>query len=341
MESAGPNWRVETQLTQLDWSDIVVADFSRPRWRLILRGLAAMFDFLFAGAFVNYLRANWRYALFFLYPLSLLGLFGAAGFIVARIAATIGLPWMSALGPLLGIACVVCLVYWLGRTTYLYYTLLGWGFAADVVYRRRPEFEVKLDQLARIFAKRVRDSDADEIVVFGHSLGSVIMILVVARALQQDQQPFRRDITINLVSAGSSLLKIGLHPAAKHFRAAVHKVVADPAIFWVEYQAIIDILGFFKTDPVAEMGLPACGKPIVRVTRIRNMVTETNYRRIRWNPLRLHLQFALANGRRYFYDFFMICCGPLSLYNRVQANRESVDAFAPDGTIRTSPSVAE
>src|SRR5207249_429661 len=108
---------------------------------------------------------------------------------------------------------------------------------------------------------------------------------------------------INLVSAGSSLLKVGLHPAAEHFRAAVCKVVTEPAIYWVEYQSNVDLLNFYKTNPVFEMGLPACGKPIVRIVRIRSMVREASYRRMRWNPFRLHLRYAMGNERRYFYDF--------------------------------------
>ena len=333
IDSAGPNWRVETDVLLLDWSDIVVADFAQPMWRVILRGLAAIFDFLLSGAPVGYLRTNWRYLFFYAYPILLLGLFATGGFTVAWFAVANGLPWPSILGPLLGIACVALLVHWAGRKLHLYYALLDWSFAADIVHRRRPAFEVNLDRLARVFAERLRASVADEIVVFGYSLGAVIMMQVVARALQQDSQLTRHVTRINLVSAGSSILKIGLHPAAEHFRVAVHKVIDEPAIFWVEYQAIVDIFNFYNTDPVVELGLPACGKPIVKLVRIRNMVKGSSYRRMRWNPLRLHLQFALGNERRYGYDFYMICCGPLPLQSLVERPPDDVvTAIAPDGT---------
>ena len=87
---------------------------------------------------------------------------------------------------------------------------------------------------------------------------------VVARAFQLEQLLSRYNISINLVSASSSVLKIGLHPAAEHFRVAVHRVLDQPGIYWVEYQAEDDILSFYQTDSVAEMGLPSCVKPLAK-----------------------------------------------------------------------------
>lgn len=339
VDCAGPNWRVETDVTLLDFSDIVVADLTQPRWRLIWRGLAAIIDFMLAGALNRYLRANWRYLLFFLYPLVLPALCAIVGFVVAWLAVTSGLPWLSAsVAVFLGIACFVLLVHWAGRKLFLYFVLLDWSFAADIVYRRRPEFEVKLDRLAQALAERVRASAADEIVIVGFSLGAVVMMQVVARTLQHDQKIASDVSGINLVSVGSSLLKVGLHSEARHFRAAVATVISEPWVYWVEYQSIVDILNFYKTDPVTEMGLPTCGKPIVRIARIRKMVTEASYRRMRLNPLRLHKQFVFGNERRYFYDFFMMCCGPLRLQYRVECPAdEAVVAFASDGTYRSPP----
>jgi hypothetical protein len=110
-------------------------------------------------------------------------------------------------------------------------------------------------------------------------------------------------------------------------------VVAEPSIYWAEFQANSDIFSFYKTDPVALMGIPPCGKPIVRIARIRHMLSDEGYRAIKRNPLRLHLQFTHGNERRYFYDFLMIFCGPLPLRTRIERpDREVVDAFAPDGS---------
>jgi pimeloyl-ACP methyl ester carboxylesterase len=332
VESSGPNWQVHSDIILLDWSDCV-ADFAQLTWRQMALGFVALFNFLLGGSGLGYLRANWRYLLFCLYPILLIGLFGTVGFLVAGFVVPKGVPWRFVLVLLLGLSCVALLVRWLGRTLHFNYALLDWVFALDVVRQRRPEFEAKLDRLANIFVTRLRAARADEVVVFGHSLGAVVMIQVVARALQKDAQLARDAGRINLISAGSSLLKIGLHPAAQHFRLAVSRVVAESNIFWVEYQALVDLFSFYKTNPVLKMGLPACGKPEVRIVRIRKMVSDSTYRRIRWNYLRLHRQFTSGNERRYFYDFFMICCGPVPLRFRMACRPEEVVAsIASDGS---------
>jgi hypothetical protein len=326
--SGTSDWRVETEVTLLDWSDIVAADFTQPRWRILVRGLLAIADFLFSRAPFGYLRTNWRYLLFFLYPLVLLALFVAGGWLIAALALASGMPWPSVLGPAIAIAVLLALLRWCGPRLYLDYTLCDWTFAADLVRRRRPDLDARLDRMAQEFAERVQKSEGEEIVVISHSFGAVMMMLVVARALRHAPQLARRGIPINLVSTGSSLLKIGLHPAAAELRRAVHDIIEEPAISWVEYQALVDPVNFYKTDPVAEMGLPPCGKPIVRIVRIRDMLTPEHYRSMRGNFFRIHRQFVLANERRYFYDFFMLCCGPLALREWLERPDDAMARFA-------------
>ncbi len=156
------------------------------------------------------------------------------------------------------------------------------------------------------------ETDADEIVIHGHSLGAPLSLCVVDRALRLDPQ-LGAGKPIHLVSTGSSLLKVALHPAAGWLREAVGRLANAPAIDWVEYQALVDIINVYKVDPVVALGLPATGKPIVKIIRIRLMVEEHTYRRFHLNFLRVHRQAVMGNERRYFYDYYMLCCGPLPL----------------------------
>jgi transketolase N-terminal domain/subunit len=40
----------------------------------------------------------------------------------------------------------------------------------------------------------------------------------------------------------------------------------------------------------------------------------------------------MGNERRYFYDYYMLCCGPLALTERVENPDRAVAAFAADGS---------
>src|SRR3954452_6447522 len=64
----GPDWAVETVYHLVRWDDVIESDWKRSDWQRIPSGLLAFADFLWNGAFLGYLRSNWRYAGFFLYP---------------------------------------------------------------------------------------------------------------------------------------------------------------------------------------------------------------------------------------------------------------------------------
>ena len=92
---------------------------------------------------------------------------------------------------------------------------------------------------------------------------------------------------------------------------------------------------------------PATGKPIVRSVRIREMMSDDEYRRARRNSLLLHRQFVMPNSRRYFYDFYQICFGPMLMPDRIGLGNRVVGAFAEDGSyaaparpVRSKPALA-
>ena len=303
-------------------------------WRFPL-GIAALMEFMLTGTVVRYFIVAWRYGGFFLYPLVfILGMIVAVdcGDAVCRD------PSRPAVSTCCSRRCCGSRFSWrlrwtFGRMVQIGYALDDWYFARDFVHRARPQLEERLDRLARELVRLVRDTDADEIVVDGHSLGAPLSLVVVDRALQLDPQLGARGKPLHLVSSGSSLLKVALHPAAGWLREAVGRVANAPAVYWVEYQALVDVINVYKVDPVVALGMPATGKPIVKIIRIRMMVEEHTYRRFHLNFLRIHRQAVMGNERRYFYDYYMLCCGPIALADRVEIPDQAVAAFAADGAL--------
>src|SRR5262249_21728335 len=178
-------------------------------------------------------------------------------------------------------ACIFGVMSLPARPLYLGYLFGDWSFARDLVRRLKPELEKRLDEFARALADHVKTTDADEVVLVGHSLGAVNVVDIVARARRLDRKLGARGKPVAILTIGSSLLKIGLHPGAQLVRGAVREVSTDKNIFWVEYQALIDIINFYRTNPVTDLGLPDTGSPAVRIARIRHMLSEQTYEEIR------------------------------------------------------------
>jgi hypothetical protein len=334
IETFGPNWRVITDFHQFRWDDFVAADMAQSDWWRFPLGIAALMEFVLNGTVVRYFIVAWRYGGFFLYPL--LYIVGTMWLSISAARFAVihgGLPYPLLSAPVLWFAVFVALRWTFGRFVSIGYALDDWYFARDLVHRARPELDLRLDRLALELVRLVRDTDADEIVIDGHSLGAPLSLVVIDRALKLDPQLGRRGKPLHLVSSGSSLLKVALHPAASWLREAVERVANAPAIYWVEYQALVDIINVYKVDPVVALGLSATGKPIVKIIRIRMMVEEHTYRRFHLNFLRIHRQAVMGNERRYFYDYYMLCCGPLPLVERVENPDQAVIAFGPDGAL--------
>ena len=243
------------------------------------------------------------------------------------------MPYSAFWAPLLVFAIFVALRMLFGRMLFIRYALDDWYFARDFIHRVRPEMEERLDLFARELVRIVRETDADEIVVDGHSLGAPLSLVVIDRALQLDPQLARRGKPLHLISSGSSLLKVALHPAAGWLREAVGRVATAPGIYWVEFQALVDVINVYKVDPVVALGMKATGKPIIKIIRIRLMVEEATYKRFHLNFLRIHRQALMGNERRYYYDYYMLTGGPITLADRVENPDAAVAAFTAEGAL--------
>jgi hypothetical protein len=332
IETRGPNWRTETDFVLLRWDDFVSTDFARSNLERVPLGILALGDFIASGAAFRYLRSSVRYFLFFLYPFVLLaGLIGAAA-IFPYVLIRAGLPIPAPLAALFAVAAFVGLLYWPGRFFLIHYLLDNWIFAYELVHQSRAGLDQRIDRFARELVERARERSYDEVVVSGHSLGGALMMEIVDRALKLDPALGKHGPVLWLMSTGSSLLKIALHPKAEWIRAATGRVADVAAVNWVEYQAIVDVISFYKTDPVVEMGLPDRERPIVQQVKIRRMLEPATYKRFWGNFFRLHRQFGMGNELRYFYDYFQICCGPAPLARRVAERDRLCEAFAEDGS---------
>ena len=69
------------------------------------------------------------------------------------------------------------------------------------------------------------------------------------------------------------------------------------------------------------------------------MLKPQTYNGLKRDFFRVHRQFVMGNEERYFYDYYMMCCGPVSLPQRVTYHAGAVESFAPDGSF--NPALVE
>ena len=343
----GPNWSVETTCEPLDWHDIVLADLARPAVPRFMHGGIAFADFVASGTFFRYFAKRFRYACFFLIPFVDVLLFAAvgavAGYALAGALALAGIA-RAAAAVAIAVGVFVGLMEWPGRRWRVAQGLADWIFARDYMYGRRPDIEARLDQFADRVIACARAGEADEIVIIGHSLGATFVVDLLARALQRDRDLGRHGLAIAIMTIGATIPKLALHPAGARLRECADRVAAEPSLFWVEYQAREDAISFYRFHPVLLRSIgdhETVENPLIRRVQFHEMLTPETYRKHRWDFMRLHYQFVMANERRVVYDYFFALCGPLPLERMARAARGPVDAIAPDGSLIAPLEAAE
>ena len=314
---SGPDWQVVSEHHLLRWDDVIDAARARPQWRRVPEGLFALLDFIRHGALWGYLRRSHRYAGFFLYPLLLLLLMAAlsvyGGVLVARLTG-FSLAGLAA-APLVFAALIMTL----GQRLFLDHLLDDWIFAQAIVYNDDPVLVPRLDRIADTIIARQTADPGLEILVVGHSLGAVLAVDLVDRILARHSG----NGLVRLMTIGSSILKIGFHRRALRLRDILKRIGASEHLFWVEYQALNDVMNFYKREPLAELQLPGQG-PLIRTVRFSRMLDPEAYARIKRNLFRLHCQFISGNTRRDTFDYYMLLCGPFTLEDQ---------ARSPDGAV--------
>ena len=337
VDTAGPNWTTRTRYTVLRWDELMAPYVERPWLGRVLAGYRALLEFALTGTIRRYFRANIRYGLFVIYPFLVLGGCVLLALLGAAVAVYAGVPAPLFTAPLLAVVVFALSMRFIGALFYLDFALADWAFAADLARRDIAGLDAVLERFAGEVLAAADDPEADEVLLSSISLGAVMMAETIVRVLARRPAICRRNRRLAFLTVGSSILKIGLHPAAKELRAAVGKVGREGLLVWVEYQAKVDFINFYRSDPVADLGNPATGKPFVIAIRIREMMSEAEYARARRNSLLLHRQFVMPNSQRYYYDFYQICFGPMPLKLRMGLGVEVVDAFAEDGSYTAPP----
>ena len=328
--TSGRDWSVTSEVRWLRWEDVMARLDRLSTPRRIALGLAAFADFVAGGALWSYARHNWRYALFFLYPVLLLVLFAVSGVLAGRIVS--GLTGWTWLGLALGVCVFAGLLQWARRGMRLDHLFDDWIFAREWIRDPDPVLTARLDRIAADVVAASRSGEVDEVLLIGHSLGAVLAVEIVDRALARDPALGGTGTAVSLATVGSSVPKLGFHRAARHLREVLGRVGAAPNLCWVDYQAYADVMNFHKLHPVRGLGAGERG-PLVRLVPIRKVLNPDYYRRIRTNLLRVHNQFVSGNDVRSIYDYFMLICGPRPLEALARAENGCADCVAPDGAL--------
>jgi hypothetical protein len=303
--ATGAGWRTQSEIVVYELSELN-EDYGERNvgWRFV-RGFGAVGDFIVTGTFFRYLATGWRYGFFFIFPL--LVLIGAL--LAGWLGHTIGAMVVPTAPTLAGSATAIAVAgLWLVFAQYRWNFMLAlddWAFASDIARGKRPDLERRFALLSEDIMRRLSQSSADEVLFAAHSFGAIAAVSALADALSARKDAGR----LNLLTVGSSLLKIALHPAAKRLRAAVETIVSADRP-WLDVQSLTDILNFYGTRPAELIAGRSGANQNTTKVRFRLQLEPATYKAIKRDFFRVHRQFVYGVERRSHYSYHAILCGP-------------------------------
>jgi len=319
MQSA--NWQVATRYDFLRLERHIRADMGGSLAAQILRALGWIIDDLATGTQWRIFRASWRFGIHLLsiqlLLLIWLALAAATGLAAWRIAvASLAQPMEFGVAAAMLAAPAALLAlrplanrWFVGQITNCWVTLRRFG-------RGRPTWlDQAIETGARHLVAVAQANNADELVVVGHSTGSVIATAIVARALALDPDLGRREPRLVLLTLGSVMPAVALHPAATRMRDIIRRLASEPPLAWIECQSRKDVMNFDGFDPVEGTGVHVEDRrnPLIWPVRFKDMVSPDYYRQLRWNFFRMHFQYIMAGDRPTAHDYILLVGGPMAL----------------------------
>ncbi|RYD34363.1 MAG: hypothetical protein EOP85_19895, partial [Verrucomicrobiaceae bacterium] len=250
----------ETEYEFLRWDDIIRAHWPKNEWQLLKSTLPTYGEFFRTNLIGRMRKLAWASALTVTYPFILfvgllaLGLFLATA--VAAVPVALDLPWWTGLLPAAGLlAGTLFLGRWLDDRFRSFWLLRVYGAMQPWAYGKIPELDTRIRDFAAHIVEKARASDADEVLVVGHSVGTILAIPLVAELLRLDPGLGETGPAFGLVALGSCLPLVGLLPGSDKFREDLKAVATAPGVRWLDFSARRDGACVPQVDPLKASGI--------------------------------------------------------------------------------------
>ena len=329
----------------LTWSDLVRASMDRGVLGSYAALLRTAWAYLPTGTFRRLMWLRKGPVLAGLYPVAMLlaqlALAVMIGWVLGGLVARFSAPWLG--GGWLGWIVALPVIYGVlegfrrvDRKLYAHYLMHDFAYSASHCGAYPEALEIRLAEFrARIGAALA--TDADEVLVVGHSSGAHLAVSVLADLLRQDGVSAGGP-RLALLTLGQCIPMVSFLPEAHRLRRDLHDLSCSGALAWVDVSAPGDGCSFALCDPVAVSGVAAEGKrwPLVISAAFRNTLSEETWGKLRRRFFRLHFQYLCAFDRPGDYDYFQITAGPQTLADRFRGRKPSASRIDVAASRHTS-----
>ena len=206
---------------------------------------------------------------------------------------------------------------------FVYYLMHDYAYSAASRGANPPELEARMAKFRADIANALQ-SDADEVLVVGHSSGAHLGVSILSDLIRMGEAP-EGGPTLSFLSLGQVVPMVSFLPQAHRLRADLQFLSTQDRLTWVDVTAPGDGCAFALCDPVSVSGVATDGKhwPLVLSAAFTQTLSPERWKALRWKFFRLHFQYMCAFDRPGNYDYFQITAGPKTLGDRYRGRAPS------------------
>lgn len=305
----GAGWRTSSRIHIFDHNVLVQDLGDRPLLRRLACGFLSAARVVSQGGLFGYFRHAWRFGLFFVFPFLLVAIAFAITLALAALPHWLGLSAWHFLWslPLAGVFFRYVFLPFSGR----YHTLhlfSDWELAVAVGRLTSPSLNRWLEESADRMMGALNEA-ADEYVITSHSMGSSLATHVLGMVLERNPQALSGKRVV-FVTLGGAILQCALLQPAETMRRRIGAIARAPEVTFLEVHCLTDVIHFYKSRVVALAGHPDAPQAGLIFIRVRKLLSDARYRKIKRDFLRVHRQYVLHADRRGSFDFALMTTGP-------------------------------
>lgn len=314
---------VETQHVFMSWDDIIRNNWSKSPWALFKEFWLAyhgiIFDVdlsrvkqIFEGVYMTGVLPG-------VYLLSslLLGVLLALGLqsLAALMSALEWLQWVwQVFAWLMGAGLVVALgVY--GERRGLFWLLRIFTYVIRMGRSGIQGAEQRTQQWVEHVIQRQQEDPVDEVLLVGHSIGTLMMVSAVDALLQDPRwQVLQQGQKTKVLTLGQCypFIAMASRSKAQLFKEALQRLSFHANLLWWDVTAKIDPLCFYRAHPLAKTDVDHSKAlmPVLHTASFFKMYTPQSWAEIRQNKLDAHFLYLRAPELAGNFNLFDVLYGP-------------------------------
>ena len=175
--------------------------------------------------------------------------------------------------------------------------------------------QLRTQQWVEHVIKQQHEDPVDEVLLVGHSIGSLMMVGVVDALLQDPRwQALQQGRKTKVLTLGQCYPFIAMvpRPKAQLFKEALQRLSFHPHLLWWDVTAKIDPLCFYRAHPLVKTDIDHSKAlmPVLHSASFFNMYTPQNWAAIRQSKLDAHFLYLRSPELACNFNLLDVLYGP-------------------------------